>query len=70
MPDGLRFNNTREKDALGATKFIKACRHDIHSKRNVVSFVSCLVCLFDLIFTSHQQSFNYIRTGIPGFNQY
>ena len=30
------------------------------------------VCLFDLIwfFTSHQQSFSFIGTGLPGLNQY
>ena len=26
--------------------------------------------LFDLIFTSHQQSFRYKGTGLPGLNQY
>ena len=27
-------------------------------------------CLFDLIFTSHQQYFSYIGTGLLGLNQY
>ena len=26
--------------------------------------------LFDLILTSHQQSFSYVGTGIPGLNRY
>ena len=26
--------------------------------------------LFDLILTSHQQSFNYVGTGLPGLNRY
>ena len=26
----------------------------------------CIVCLFDFIFTSHQQSFSFIGTGLPG----
>ena len=29
-----------------------------------------IVCLFDLILTSHQQSFSYEGTGLPGLNQY
>ena len=33
---------------------------------SIVSFV----CLFDLILTSHQQSFSYVETGLPGLNQY
>ena len=27
-------------------------------------------CLFDLILTSHQQSYSYKGTGLPGLNQY
>ena len=34
-------------------------------------YTDCLfVCLIDLIFTSHQQSFSKIGTGLPGWNQY
>ena len=33
-------------------------------------FPEFFVCLFDLIFTSHQQSFSYKETGLPGLNQY
>ena len=33
-------------------------------------FQKRVICLFDLIFTSHQQSFSYIGTGLPGLNQY
>ena len=29
-----------------------------------------VVCLFDLILSSHQQSFSYKGAGLPGLNQY
>ena len=46
------------------------CWFQPHLRHCVVSFVCLFVCLFVWFFTSHQQSFSYIETGLPGLNQY
>ena len=40
-------------------------------KSNRIDLKGCIeiFCSFDLIFTSHQQSFSYKGTGFPGLNQ-
>ena len=39
------------------------------SKFNILVYIKCFVCLI-LFFTSHQQSFSYKGTGLPGLSQY
>ena len=36
---------------------------------SIINLSVLFVCLI-LFFTSHQQSFSYIGTGLPGLNQY
>ena len=54
-------------------QFIKVISHykKIGYNINVLQQTACLVviCLI-WFFTSHQQSFSYKGTGIPGLNQY
>ena len=43
---------------------------ETYARCTVSYFAYCLNCLFDLILSSHQQSFSYVGTGLPGLNQY
>ena len=36
----------------------------------VCMYVFMYACMYDLIFMAHQQSFSYVRKGLPGLKQY
>ena len=58
---------------LSAGVYDVICSRKIHIDRGVIRgqyfFVDLFVCLIRLI-TSHQQSFSYKGTGLPGLIQY
>ena len=69
----LKFDekNLKKVGIISRKKKEKSMNFMLKSKS--IKDISCPLndlFLFDSFFTSHQQSFSYVGTGIPGLNQY